>query len=79
VVDYPREWEPMIDETSLRTYLEPAFEFHLVKRPVIENRARLAKDQTLASLTPLDLLDLYLLSKDTPDNESDELKKWPGT
>lgn len=75
VVDYPREWEPMIDETSLRTYLEPAFEFHLVKRPVIENRARLAKDQTLASLTPLDLLDLYLRSKDTPDNESDELKK----
>lgn len=58
-VDYPREWEPLIDEASLREYLAGAFEFHLIKRPQIENRTRLPGDQTYASLTAAELLDVY--------------------
>ncbi len=75
VVDYPRQWEPMIDEASLREYLAPAFEFHLAKHPQIENRTRLSSDQTLASLTPLNLLDLYLRANKVGNDENEALQK----
>jgi exonuclease SbcD len=58
-VEYPRELESLIDEPSLRRYAETAFEFHLVKRPHVERRARLSPDQVVGSLTPMELLDLY--------------------
>ncbi|MBN1667100.1 MAG: hypothetical protein JW862_08420, partial [Anaerolineales bacterium] len=59
VVDYPREWEAMLDEGALREYVAGAFEFHLVKRPQMENRVRLPEDQNIGSLSPLELLELY--------------------
>ncbi len=59
VIDYPRDWEALIDETALREQALGAFEFHLVKRPQMESRIRLAEDQSIGSLTPLELLDLY--------------------
>jgi len=58
-VDYPRDYEKLIDESELREYTAGTFEFHLVKRPQIEARIRLPNDQTVASLTPLELLELY--------------------
>jgi exonuclease SbcD len=59
VVEYPRELEPLIDESQLRKVAENTFEFHLVKHPHIESRIRLPADQTVSSLSPLDLLDQY--------------------
>jgi hypothetical protein len=58
-VEYPREWDSLIDEPALRTHATKAFEFHLVKRPKSEARIRLPADQTVSSLSPLDLLDQY--------------------
>jgi exonuclease SbcD len=58
-VEYPREYDSLIDESALRKYAEEAFEFHLVKRPQMEARIRLPADQTVSSLSPLDLLDQY--------------------
>ncbi len=58
-VQYPREWESLIDEPALRRYAEGAFEFHLIKRPQVESRIRLPAGQTASSLTPLELLDQY--------------------
>jgi len=59
VVEYPREWDTLIDEPALRAHVAGAFEFHLVKRPQSEARIRLPADQTVSSLSPLDLLDQY--------------------
>ncbi|MFZ5881462.1 MAG: metallophosphoesterase family protein [Chloroflexota bacterium] len=59
VVEYPREWDTLIDEPALRKYAENTFEFHLVKRPQIESRVRIAEGQTVSSLSPLDLLEQY--------------------
>ena len=59
VVEYPREWDELIDESALRKFAADAFEFHLVKRPQIEARLRLPADQTASSLSPLELLDQY--------------------
>jgi exonuclease SbcD len=59
VLEYPREWETMIDEVALREYASGTFEFHLIKRPMLEARARLAQNETIESLTPLELLERY--------------------
>jgi exonuclease SbcD len=58
-VEYPREWDTLIDETALRKYAENTFEFHLVKRPQSEARVRIAEGQVVSSLSPLDLLAQY--------------------
>jgi DNA repair protein SbcD/Mre11 len=78
VLEYPREWEAMIDEASLREHAEGAFEFHLVKRPQQENRIRLPEDQTMGSLSALELLKLYWQANHIDENETEELLNLAG-
>ncbi len=59
MVDYPRDYEKLIDEAELRRYAAETFEFHLIKRPKMEARIRLPNNENIASLTPLELLDRY--------------------
>jgi len=73
IVDYPREWDALIDETALRKYAESAFEFHFVKRPQTEARVRIPEGQAVSSLSPLDLLEQYFESVKVKDAE--ELKR----
>jgi len=68
-VEYPREWDTLIDEAALRKHAENAFEFHLVKRPQVEARIRLPADQTVSGLSPLELLDQYWKASHTEDAE----------
>ncbi len=58
-IEYPRELDALIDEAALRAQASEAFEFHLIKHPLLEARIRLPADQTVSSLSPLDLLDQY--------------------
>ncbi len=74
-VAYPREWETMIDESALREHAAEAFEFHLVKRPQMEARIRLPADQTVSSLSPLDLLEQYWLAMHTEPGDAEALQK----
>ncbi len=69
-IEYPREYDSLIDEAALRKYAEGAFEFHLAKHPQIEARIRLPADQTVGSLSPLDLLDQYLRATKVEDAEA---------
>jgi len=73
IVEYPREYDTLIDETALRKYAEKAFEFHLVKRPQVQARTRIAEGQVVSSLSPLDLLAQYFDAAKTKD--VDELQK----
>jgi exonuclease SbcD len=75
VLEYPRDWEALIDEAALREYAAGAFEFHLVKRPMLEARARLAQDEGVSSLTPLELLDVYWRSSQVTSAEETSLQK----
>jgi exonuclease SbcD len=59
MVEYPREWDSLIDEPALRKYAEDCFELHLVKRPQSESRVRIAEGQVVSSLSPLELLEQY--------------------
>jgi len=72
-VEYPREWDTLIDETALRKYTENTFEFHLVKRPQSEARVRIAEGQVVSSLSPLDLLAQYFDA--TKAKDAAELQK----
>jgi exonuclease SbcD len=72
-IEYPRAWEPYLDEQSIRRYCEPAFEFHLLRRPQDEARLRLPGDQAISSLSPLQLLDVYWKST---HSESDPPEEW---
>lgn len=71
VVEYPREWDSLIDESALRKYAADAFEFHFVKRPQIESRVRIDEGQVVSSLSPLDLLEQYFNASKTTN--ADEL------
>jgi exonuclease SbcD len=59
VVEYPRDWEALIDEAALREYTAECFEFHLVRRPRSDGRIRLPQNTSIGSFTPIELLDLY--------------------
>jgi len=74
-VDYQREYDALIDEPALRKYTEQAFEFHLVRRPQTESRVRLPADQTVSSLSPLELLDQYWRAANIEPAEIEALQK----
>ena len=75
VIEYPRDWETLIDEAALREYAGESFEFQLVKRPQMEARIRLPGDQAIGSLAPLELLDLYWRASHVEFSASDELNR----
>jgi exonuclease SbcD len=78
VLEYPREWEVLIDEAALREYTRDCLEFHLVKRPQVEARIRLPEDHTVGSLTPLELLDIYWAANHTDEEDRRELANLAG-
>jgi exonuclease SbcD len=75
VIEYPVEWDALINEAELRKRAAACFEFHLVRRPQREVRLRLPNDVTISSLTPLDLLDKYWRTLNQDDDEAVELQK----
>ncbi len=74
VIEYPRDLDMFIDEPLLREKCAGALEFHLIRRPQEEARLRLPHDQTIASLSPLELLDIYWKSVSTKPKETDTLQ-----
>ncbi len=72
IVEYPREWDSLIDESALRKHAVDAFEFHFVKRPQLLSRTRIDEGQAVSSLGPLDLLEQYFNSAKV--SNPDELK-----
>jgi exonuclease SbcD len=74
VVEYPREYDALIDEAELRKQTGKAFEFQLVRRPQNDLRIRLPADQTISSLSPLELLDQYWKASHVDAAQAEELK-----
>lgn len=74
VLEYPRDLDLFIDEPLLREKCSAALEFRLIRRPQEEARLRLPGDRTIASLTPLELLDTYWRSVRTETTGLDHLQ-----
>lgn len=75
VLEYPCAWEALVDESALREVTAGALEFHLVKRPRMEVRIRLPEDNTISSLTPLELLKRYWQAIHLDEQEIETLGK----
>lgn len=78
VVEYPRGVEPLLDEVALRRAAEAALEFHLIRKPRMEARLRLPENQTISSLSPLDLLEMYWRTLNVNPDELEALQKLAG-
>ena len=78
VLEYPKAWDPLIDENAIRELLKDSFEFHFLKQPQYEPRIRLPKGQAIASLTPEELLDQYWITSQTPEDEIKSLNQLAG-
>ncbi len=72
VVEYQRDWESLIDEAALRTLTASVFEFHFVKRPLMQARVRLPEGRAASSLDVIELLDIYW---DASSQDMDREKK----
>jgi DNA repair protein SbcD/Mre11 len=72
-VEYPHLWDSLIDETALHQAASKAFEFQLVRRPKIEARSRIEEGKIISSLTPLELLDFYLDSRQDLEKDKQAL------
>ncbi len=77
-LEYPRAWDPLIDETAIRELAAGAFELHFIKQPQTEPRMRLPADRAIGSLTTQELLDQYWEISKTPPDEIIELNKLAG-
>jgi exonuclease SbcD len=74
-ITYPREWESLIDDQSIRNYASEAFEFHIIRRPQLETRIRLPADQAVGSLSPMELLDIYWKASHIEPEDQDSLNR----
>jgi exonuclease SbcD len=74
IVEYPRDLDVYLDESSLREYCASTLEFHLVRRPLEEARLRLPADAAIGSLSPLQLLDSYWKSTHTEPSDTQILQ-----
>jgi len=78
ILEYPREWEALIDDSVFQEHAARAFEFHLIKHPQLETRIRLPEDQAIGSLTPLELLEVYLRANHSDPEEMQALLNLAG-
>ena len=72
---YPKEIEPLIDESTIRRAYEVAFEFHLLKKPQQTARFRLPTDQSISSKSAFDLFKIYMASIKLDGDEDSELSR----
>ncbi|MCJ7716022.1 MAG: exonuclease SbcCD subunit D [Anaerolineales bacterium] len=75
VLEYPRAWDPLIDESAIRELVKESFEFHFLKQPLSESRIRLPENRTIGTLSPEELLEQYWKTSHTPEDDIQSLKK----
>jgi len=69
VLEYPRAWAPLIDDKVIQEHAGDTFEFHLVKRPQMEERIRLPQDQVVGDMTPSELLEQFWQASHVPEED----------
>lgn len=77
-IDYPRDWDALFDEASLRRHAELAYDFQLVRRPHVSARGRIGEVENIAAKSPLELLELYWETKGESPEHIEELKQLAG-
>jgi len=73
-LDYPSDWEALIDDAAIQKALAPALEARIVKNRQTDIRARLGDTAGVETLTPVELLDLYWKTVEMQEGESAALQ-----
>jgi len=63
IIEYPEGLETQIDQSAINLATQACFDFRLVKRPRLQARVRLSPGNQMASMSQMDLLDIYFNSK----------------
>jgi exonuclease SbcD len=58
-LSYPRDWEPLVDESAINERFKEALSLQIQKNRQVDNRARLGDTIGVESLTPAELLTQY--------------------
>jgi len=72
---YPQDWEPLIDNNQIQTHYKDSFEIQIIKKPQVNMRLRLAEDESIGSLSPIQLLEKYLLRENIDQMEIQDLRE----
>ena len=75
ILEYPRAWDPLINESAIRDLVKDSFEFHFVKQPLSEVIIRLQKDRAIGTLPPQELLDQYWEISKMPEEDIKSLNE----
>ncbi|MCP5094998.1 MAG: exonuclease SbcCD subunit D [Chloroflexi bacterium] len=73
-VRYPRDWEPLLDESAIAERFKSALSFQILKHRDIEKRARLGDTLAVESLTPQELLSIYWDSTGLEQKEAEAMQ-----
>lgn len=72
---YPQDWESLIDNSMIEFHYKDSFEEHIIHKPQTNIRLRLSEDESISSMNPIDLLEMYLLRENIDQNEIVDLQK----
>ncbi|PKN88184.1 MAG: hypothetical protein CVU46_01920 [Chloroflexi bacterium HGW-Chloroflexi-8] len=72
---YPLDWEPLIDNHEIHQYYKDAIESQIIHKPQANVRLRLGDDESISSLSPINLLEKYLLSEKVDQREISTLQE----
>lgn len=73
-LNYPRDWEPLVDEKAIATRFTGALSLHIQKHRQTEKRARLGDTVGVESLSPLQLLEMYWQTIELEGEEAGQMQ-----
>ncbi len=73
-LNYPRDWEPLVDEKAIEDRFQEAFSLQIQKHRQMEKRARLADTAGVESLAPAELLEKYWQSIGLEGEEAQQMQ-----
>lgn len=73
-LNYPREWEPLVDEAAIEAHFAEALQIQIQKHREVGKRARLGDTAGVEELPPEELLALYWQTADVETEEAEALQ-----
>ena len=73
-LSYPRDWEPLLDETAIAERFKEALSFQILKHRKSEKRSRLGDTVAVEELTPEELLAQYWRTIGLKEDEAREMQ-----
>ncbi|MCA9873093.1 MAG: hypothetical protein KC441_05545, partial [Anaerolineales bacterium] len=73
-LNYPHDWEPLLDENALNDYFSTALSVQIQKHRQLDKRVRLGDTVGVEEMTPVDLLATYWRTSGLDEAEITEMQ-----